>query len=86
MYLNFSNFRGRTSAGGGQALVQKRGQVLDGGELAKFSPDGGTPPRKKTLIGGVIPHNSRVMTCHVLFHAFRAHNWQMKNHLKIDFC
>ena len=31
MYLNFSNFRGRTSAGGGQALVQKRGQVSDGG-------------------------------------------------------
>ena len=53
MYLNFSNFRGRISAGGGQALVQKRGQVSDGGGLAKFSPDGGTPPvpppRKKTL-------------------------------------
>ena len=32
MYLNFSNFRGRTSAGGGgQALIQKRGQVSDGG-------------------------------------------------------
>ena len=31
MYLNFSNFRGRTSAGGGQALAQKRGQVSDGG-------------------------------------------------------
>ena len=40
MYLNFSNFRGRTSAGGGeQALVQKRGQVSDGG-LTKFLPDG----------------------------------------------
>ena len=49
MYLNFSNFRGQTSAGGGQALVQKRGQVSDGGGgLAKFLPDGGTPvpPRK----------------------------------------
>ena len=44
MYLNFSNFRGRTSAGGGQALVQKWGQVSDGGGLAKFSLDGGTPP------------------------------------------
>ena len=52
MYLNFSNFRGRTSAGGGQALVQKQGQVSDGGGLAKFSPDGGppVPPRKKTLV------------------------------------
>ena len=52
MYLNFSNFRGRTSAGGGgQALVQKRGQVSDRGGLAKFSPDGGTPqsPQEKTL-------------------------------------
>ena len=39
--LNFSNFRGRTSAaagGGEQALVQKRGQVSDGG-LTKFSPE-----------------------------------------------
>ena len=33
MYLNFSKFRGQTSAGGGgeQALVQKWGQVSDGG-------------------------------------------------------
>ena len=37
MYLNFSNFRGRTSAGGGgQALVQKRGQVSDGGFWQNF--------------------------------------------------
>ena len=52
MYLNFSNFRGRTSAGGGQALVQKRGQVSDGGGLAKFLPDGGppSPPQEKTLV------------------------------------
>ena len=55
MYLNFSNFRGRTSGGGGgrQALVQKWGQVSDGG-LTKFPPDWGTPsspyPGKKTLI------------------------------------
>ena len=41
IYLNFSNFRGQTW--GGQALVQKWGQVLDGGGLAKFLPDGGTP-------------------------------------------
>ena len=49
MYLNFSNFRGQTLAGGGQALVQKRGQVSDGGGLAKFLPDGGTPqyPQEK---------------------------------------
>ena len=31
MYLNFSNFRGQTLAGGGQALVQKWGQVSDVG-------------------------------------------------------
>ena len=39
--------------GGGQALVQKRGQVSDGGgNLTKFLPDGGDPPvspREKTL-------------------------------------
>ena len=41
MYLNF---RGGASAGGGgeQALVQKRGQALDGG-LTKILPDGGPP-------------------------------------------
>ena len=45
MYLNFSNFRGRTSAGGGQALVQKRGQVSDGGgDWQNFCRMGGTPP------------------------------------------
>ena len=52
MYLNFSNFRGRTSAGGGeQALVKKWGQVSDEGGLAKFLPMGGppSPPREKTL-------------------------------------
>ena len=49
MYLNFSNFQGRTSAGGrGQVLVLKRGQELDGG-LTKFWLDRGIPgpPRKK---------------------------------------
>ena len=57
MYLNFSNFWGRTSAGGGQALVQKRGQVSDGGGLAKFSPDGGTPcpPQEKNPVKGYFP-------------------------------
>ena len=45
MYLNFSNFRGWTLAGGGQALVQKRGQVLDGGDWQNFCRMGG-PPRK----------------------------------------
>ena len=43
MYLNFSNFRGRTSAGGGQALVQKRGQVSDGG-IGKIFAGWGDPP------------------------------------------
>ena len=48
MYLNFSNFRGQTSAGGRQALVQKRGQVSDGGggNWQNFRWMGG-PPRKK---------------------------------------
>ena len=52
MYLNFSNFRGQTSAGGGQALVQKRGQVLDGGDWQNFRRMGGPPvppQEKKTL-------------------------------------
>ena len=47
MYLNFSIFRGRTSAGGGQALVQKRGQVSDGGIDKIFAGCG--PPQEKTL-------------------------------------
>ena len=42
MYLNLSNFRGRTSAGWGQALVQKRGQVSDGG-IGKIFVGWGTP-------------------------------------------
>ena len=54
MYLNFSNFRGRTSAGGGQALVQKRGQVSDGGgDCQNFRRMGGdpqSPQEKKTLL------------------------------------
>ena len=49
MYLNFSNFRGRTSAGGGQALVQKRGQVSDGGDWQNFRRMGDppVPPQEK---------------------------------------
>ena len=51
MYLNFSNLRGWTSAGRGQALVQKRGQVSDGGIGKIFTRWGDlpVPPRKKTL-------------------------------------
>ena len=41
MYLNFSNFRGQTSAGG-QALVQKWGQVSDG-EIYKIFAGWGDP-------------------------------------------
>ena len=74
MYLNFSNFRGRTSAGGGgQALVQKQGQVSDGGGgLAKFLPFcqmGGPPsPQEKTLLGELIcTHN---LFYQLLFHYF----------------
>ena len=43
MYLNFSNFWGRISAGGGQALVQKRGQVSDGGDWQNFAGWGDPP-------------------------------------------
>ena len=44
MYLNFSNFQGKTSAGGRQALVQKRGQVSigGGGDWQNFHRIGGT--------------------------------------------
>ena len=47
MYLNFSNLQGQTSAGGGgQALVQKWGQVSDGGEdWQNFRWMGGPPAR-----------------------------------------
>ena len=44
MYLNFENFRGQMSGGGGQALVGKWGRVPDGGGLTKFLPTGSTPP------------------------------------------
>ena len=44
MYLNFSNFRGRFSAGGGQALVQKREQVSDGGVDKSFAGWGDPSP------------------------------------------
>ena len=45
MYLNFSSFRGRTSAGGGRrtSLGPKMGTSVGWGVLTKFSPDGGTP-------------------------------------------
>ena len=50
MYLNFSNFRGRTSAGG-SSLGPKTGTSVRWGGLATFSPDGGppSPPQEKTL-------------------------------------
>ena len=53
MYLNLSNFRGRTSAGGGQALVQKRGQVSDGGDWQNFCRMGDppVPPQEKNPAG-----------------------------------
>ena len=46
MYSNFSNFQGQTSAGGGeQALVQKQGQVSDGGGgIGKIFARWGGPP------------------------------------------
>ena len=52
MYLNFSNFRGRALAGGGQSLVQKRGQVSDGGDWQNFHwmGDPQSPQEKKTCL------------------------------------
>ena len=50
MYSNFSNFRGWTSAGGGTSLGPKTGTSVGWGGLAKFSPDGGDPPRKKNPV------------------------------------
>ena len=51
MYLNFSNFQGHTLAGGGgQALVQKQGQVSDRGIdkiFAGWGKDPPVPPGKK---------------------------------------
>ena len=50
MYLNFSNFRGQTSAGGGQALGPKPGTSVGWG-IGKIFARWGTPPvpREKTL-------------------------------------
>ena len=53
MYLNFSNFWGRTSAGGGQALVQKWGQVSDGGIDKIFARWEGPPVPPGKNPGGV---------------------------------
>ena len=52
MYLNFSNFWGLTSAGGGTSLGSKTGTSVRWGGLATFLPDGGppSPPREKTCI------------------------------------
>ena len=49
MYLNFSNFRGQTSAGVDKPWSKNGDKCRWGGGLAKFSPDGGppSPPRKK---------------------------------------
>ena len=53
MYLNFSNFRGRTSAGGGTSLGPKMGTSVGWGDWQNFRRMGGTPrgtpspPRKK---------------------------------------
>ena len=41
--FKFFKFSGTNLGWGGQALVQKQGQVSDGGGLAKFLPDRGTP-------------------------------------------
>ena len=49
--FKFFKFSGTNLSWGGQALVQKRGQVSDGGDCQNFRRMGGppSPPRKKTL-------------------------------------
>ena len=50
MYLKvffFQIFGDEPRLGGGEALVQKWGQVSAGEGLTKFSPDGVPPPKKK---------------------------------------
>ena len=53
MYLNFSNFRGRTSAGGGTSLGLKTGTSVGwgGGGIGKIFAGWGDPqsPQEKTL-------------------------------------
>ena len=46
MYLNFSNFRGRTSAGGGTSLGPKTGTSVRWGDWQNFCRMGGPPPEK----------------------------------------
>ena len=69
MYLKFSNFRGLTWAGGGgQALVQKRGQVSDGGIGKIFAgwgdPPVGLPPEKKKKKKPVIYYSKYILLCY----------------------
>ena len=44
MYLNFSKFRGQTSAGGDKPWSKNGDKSRMGGGLTKFSPDGRTAP------------------------------------------
>ena len=44
MYLNFQNFQGQMSGGGGQALVGKWGRVPDGGGIDQIFVNWGDPP------------------------------------------
>ena len=59
MYLNFSNFRGRTLAGGDKPWSKNGDKCqMGGGGFAKFSPAGGTPqspPGKKSWVGWFDP-------------------------------
>ena len=57
MYLNLSNFRGRTSAGGDKPWSKNGDSVRWGGQLTKFLLDGGTPrknPDTNDLWGGLV--------------------------------
>ena len=45
MFLNFSNFRGRTSAGGGTSLGPKTGTSVGWGGIGKIFAGWGEPPQ-----------------------------------------
>ena len=56
MYLNFSIFRGRTSAGGWTSLGPKMGTSVGWGGLTIFLPDGQSPQEKNPLMWTYITH------------------------------
>ena len=72
MYLNFSNFRGRTSAGGGTSLGPKTGTSVGWGGIGKIFAGWGDPPsppqEKNPATRSNTPHNRKTdQLTHPLF-------------------